>query len=194
VLRSEHSPTLILHGSAAALALGWALISIAVVVAFAENILDIRAEGRFLNTLRRSPILGLRRDTGRLDSFWQVFQRHNDARSVTRAGAHQVYPRCVRGIRISRGPKRAASDGQAASQRTCGLLVQGAVEAVSITCVGKESNLPIDLENESVHDWNPRSAMRCRPSAARQQGNRHAGRFALFSDRLERQEPPCLMT
>jgi hypothetical protein len=35
----------------------------------------------------------------------------------------------------------------------CGLLARRAVEAVSITYVGKESNLLEDVENEIVHDW-----------------------------------------
>lgn len=51
------------------------------------------------------------------------------------------------------GPKSATSDGEAADQRTCGLLARRAVEAVSITYVGKESNLLEDVENEIVHDW-----------------------------------------
>ena len=34
-----------------------------------------------------------------------------------------------------------------------GLLARRAVEAVSITYVGKESNLLEDVENEIVHDW-----------------------------------------
>lgn len=50
-------------------------------------------------------------------------------------------------------PKSAASNGEAADQRTCGLLARRAVEAVSITYVGKESNLLEDVENEIVHDW-----------------------------------------
>ena len=50
-------------------------------------------------------------------------------------------------------PKSAAPDGEAADQRTCGLLVRRAVEAVSITYVGKESNLLEDVENEIIHDW-----------------------------------------
>jgi hypothetical protein len=50
-------------------------------------------------------------------------------------------------------PKSAAPDGEAADQRTCGLLARRSVEAVSITYVGKESNLLEDVENEIVHDW-----------------------------------------
>ena len=50
-------------------------------------------------------------------------------------------------------PKSAAPDGEAANQRTRGLLARRSVEAVSITYVGKESNLLEDVENEIVHDW-----------------------------------------
>ena len=40
-----------------------------------------------------------------------------------------------------------------ARRRICGLLARRSLEAVSITYVGKESNLPEDVENEIVHDW-----------------------------------------
>ena len=50
-------------------------------------------------------------------------------------------------------PKSADAEGDAADKRTCGLLARRAVEAVSITYVGKESNLLEDVENEIVHDW-----------------------------------------
>src|SRR5208282_5095791 len=50
-------------------------------------------------------------------------------------------------------PKSAAPDGNASDRRTCGLLSRRAVESVSITYVGKESNLLEDVENEIVHDW-----------------------------------------
>jgi len=50
-------------------------------------------------------------------------------------------------------PKSADAEGEAADKRTRGLLARRAVEAVSITCVGKESNLLEDVENEIVHDW-----------------------------------------
>lgn len=48
-------------------------------------------------------------------------------------------------------PKSAGVNGEAADRRTCGLLAGRAVEAVSITYVGKESNLLEDVENEIVH-------------------------------------------
>jgi hypothetical protein len=50
-------------------------------------------------------------------------------------------------------PKSAGANGEAADRRTCGLLARRSVEAVSITYVGKESNLLEDVENEIVHDW-----------------------------------------
>ena len=49
-------------------------------------------------------------------------------------------------------PKSAGWDGEAANQRTRGLLARRRVEAASITYVGKESNLLEDVENEIVHD------------------------------------------
>jgi hypothetical protein len=50
-------------------------------------------------------------------------------------------------------PKSAGANGEAADRRTSGLLIRRSVEAVSITYVGKESNLLEDVENEIVHDW-----------------------------------------
>jgi hypothetical protein len=50
-------------------------------------------------------------------------------------------------------PKSAGENGEAADRRTCGLLARRSVAAVSLTYVGKESNLLEDVENEIVHDW-----------------------------------------
>src|SRR5258707_15474968 len=49
--------------------------------------------------------------------------------------------------------KSADSSGKPAGRRTCGLLNRLHVHALSLTYVGKESNLLEDVENETVHDW-----------------------------------------
>jgi len=49
--------------------------------------------------------------------------------------------------------KSADTDGRPAGRRTRGLLDRLHVHALSLTYVGKESNLLEDVENEIVHDW-----------------------------------------